>query len=41
MKYHFLLILNINEYDTGTHGYNSNTSVCMNKVGSSIIVDIF
>ena len=35
MKYYFLIILNINECDTGTHGCNLNTSACMNTVGSS------
>ena len=35
MKYYFLIILNINKCDTGTHGCNLNTSACMNIVGSS------
>ena len=35
MKYYFLIILNINECDTGTHGCNLNTSTYMNRVGNS------
>ena len=36
LKYYFLIILNINECDTGTHDCNLNTSTCMNIVGSSV-----